>query len=321
MNKTRKLMIIVASLVVATTLVSAGALEYFGKVHTTINVQQSIVIGDGTSWFNWNQPVARDIGNASHCTDYCYKLLLKNQACVDANVRFIEDPRPENLTINHYVFGDTQTVHLQQKVVVWGSSPWALLQDGAWADVTFNTCGKTFNYTITYSGLNQGTEYALIYYANYPEYWTAAPVRIIDTFIAGGGNVSDSVNIPTMPTAEDENALRPISIVGEIYNHTYGAKLWIVPLVDIENGDLTWGQATSYLWETDLAFYLDCDAWRQPELYCLPNVFPLFDTTVLKAKQTYCWISCYHLDFYSSGGKQEWDTFVHASPVTQVVQA
>jgi hypothetical protein len=322
---------------IAVTVVSA-TLTFFGTVHTTMNIQQTIVIGDQNG--NWypgnNNPVARDLGNVSHCTDYLYKLLIKNQGCENADVWFTEDPiPPEGMNISHYVFGGEQTVHLAQKIVIFGQSPWTLLPGGATADVTFNTCGKFFNYTITYSGLTTDTEYALVYYANMPDYWTGNRVVVLGTFTANGGTTSGSTfGVPTMPYQNDSNALRSINDppISENYVHPYGAKIWIIPTAYIQETDVDWSQeaANTYLFETDLAFHLNCNAWSSiaepqnpdaPLIYSLPNVFPIFDQGIddghflLEAQSLYCWITCYHLDFnIDYEGPVAFDTHVNAQP-------
>jgi len=316
--KTAKLIGAAGAILLAVTLVSASLLTYFGKVETTMNVQQSIVIGDGDEWFNWDEPVTRELGDVIHCKDYCYKLLVWNRACEDASVDITDvitqGGNADGIDISHYIFGDTQTVHLAQKNVVWGQSPWTIKEDGICADLTFNTCGETFDWEVVSDA--DLSDYSLIYYANYPEYWTEGPVTVIADLDDG---MSGSADVPTMPTADDENALRPISEVGESYAHQYGAKLWIVPTAALtQGGDVDWGQADCFLFETDLAFYLDCDAWTAPDLYCLPNVFPLFDTEIVKAESKYCWISCYHVDFDIAPGTYAFETTFDAEPVAQI---
>ena len=309
MNKTKKVLVVAMSLLAATTLVSAALLTYFGEVNTTMTAQQSIVVGDGELWHDWDEPIGRDLGEIVHCDYICYKLWIKNQACVDAEVEFEDIPvecDPEGIEIQHFVFGDTQTIRLVQKNIVWGQSPWTELEGGMEAYLTFNTCGPTFDWTIT-SDCDL-TGYVLIYYANYPEYWDAAPAFVI-------GGLSGSADIPTMPYQADENAQRPISDEGEDYEHDYGAKFWLVPAAAVNKGQINWGMAAQFLFETDLGFYLDCDDMT-PEP--LKNVYPIFATTILKAETTYCWISCYHVDFYIAPGQYAFDTLIHAAPVEEL---
>lgn len=318
--KRTKILLVLAVLIVSTTLASAALLQYFGKVTTTMNVKQSVVVGDGKQWYNWDQPLSRDLGDVVHCTDYCYKLWIKNQACKPAIVSIVDTciASPvwdngwdsEGVTIGHHVFGDSQTILLVQKQVVFGQSPWLPLKGGLEATLTFNTCGKMFTWSIVSDADLEG--YSLIYYANYPEYWSEGPVTVL-------GGLSGSVEVPTMPYVDDENALRPISDLNEDYEHDYGAKFWLVPteaLVQGQNGwDVAWGMAGCFLFETDLGFYLDCDNMRP---VCLPNVYPIFETHVLQPLSTYCWISCYHVVFDIVPGRYAFDTVVDAAEFVEV---
>jgi len=316
MKRTSKIGIVALCLIVVTTLVSATLLQYFGQVNTTMNVQQSIQIGEKVNteivWKNWNEPVTRDLGNVVHCTDYCYKLWIKNQACKSATVTLTDvvtnAPYMDatGIDIGHYIFGDSQTIELIQKNVVFGQSPWTPLVDGKEATLTFNTCGTTFNWNIETNANLEG--YSLIYYANYPEYWTEGPVTVI------GSGLSGSYDGVTMPFADDENALRSINEdpINEDYEHAYGAKFWLVPTEAIVGNDVNWGMAGQFLFETDLGFYLDCDNMSP---VCLPNVYPIFDTTVLQPLSTYCWISCYHVAFNIMPGIYAFETTLNAVKV------
>jgi|GEM_PF-955901 len=282
MNKTKKVLVVVACLLTATTLVSATLLTYFGQVNTTLTAKPSIVIGDGDDWYNYNEPIERDLGDVVHCTDYCYKLWIKNQACVDAEVWFDDIPEEDAIDVTHYVFGDTQIIELTHK-------------DGEWNPVgdpiylAFDTCGTTFNYALT--ELPEG--YSLIYYIDQPDpFVNWGKVFEIGTTIAG------SVDIPSMPYEEDLN------VAG-------GAKFWLIPTEQIQDGQMTIWTPEQYYFEMTLGLYIDCDG----PVVCMP-CYPLFATSVLKAGQTYCWISCYHVDFYVEPGEYSFTTYVHATPIT-----
>ena len=299
-RKMAKATFAVLAIALVSTLVTATFLPNFGVVKTTMNIEQSVVAGDGTTWYNWDEPITRDLGNVVHCKDYCYKLLIKNRACCDAIVSFEDIPVEEGVDVSHWVFGGTQTIRLVQKEVVWGQSPWAELQDGMEAELTFNTCGTTFDWEITTE--DDLTGYILIYYANYPDYWEEAPAIVL-------GGLSGTTDVPTMPYVDDENALRPISDEGESYDHQYGAKFWLVPCDAIDSGEINWGMADEFLFETDLGFYLDCDEW---EPIPLRNVYPIFSTNILKAESIQCWITCYHVAFDIMPVYTTFETYIHA---------
>lgn len=64
-------------LLVATTLVGATLISYFGKVETTMNVAQSVQI-DGK---DWNEPITYDLSDAQAGCCYCYEHTVTNNAC------------------------------------------------------------------------------------------------------------------------------------------------------------------------------------------------------------------------------------------------
>jgi hypothetical protein len=291
--KRTKILLVLGVILISTTLVSAALLQYFGKVTTTMNVQQSIVVGDGEQWYDWDQPITRDLGDVVHCTDYCYKLWIKNQACKDADVWFNDIPLqcdPEGVTIHHYVFGDTQTILLTHKDAQWNPI-------GDPITLTYNTCGSTFDYSL--SDLPQG--YSLVYYIDQEDRFNNwGKVFVI------GDTISGSVDIPSMPYAED-------------LNYADGAKFWLVPTCNLD--DSTIAEMTyldpwmheSYFYEESLGLYIDCNG----PVVCMP-CYPLFDTTVLKAESTYCWISCYHVAFDIVPGGYAFDTIVDAAEIVEV---
>lgn len=309
----------------------AGVMTHFGQVHVTMNTHQSIVVGDGDVWYEGTDspPISRELGDVAHCTDYCYKLLIKNQGCEDADVWFTELPTQESnmdgVAISHHVFGDTQTIKL-----VWKDAQWQQINPTSYANVTFNTCGETFNYDIDYYNL-QG-EYSLIYY------FDTDPDRFADwghclvlanVIFTGTGGVANTIDVQTMPYESDANAWLPADYtVSDGYEHARGAKLWLVPqtaltnpIPGVENKLIAWNPST-YLFETDLFLYIDCDNW---EPYCLPDVFGLFDTEIddtekylLHAESTYCWITCYHLDFGIETKQVAFDTFVHGQAHVEI---
>jgi hypothetical protein len=265
---------------------SAGYLTYFGKVTTTMTVDQSVVIGDGTVWHNWNEPISRDLGNVVHCTDYTYKMWIWNRACVAADATFTDYPDPEGtgITISHYIFGDEQTIGLRQK-----NAEWEVINEAEiGANITFNTCGTTFDYSINYWGIDG--DYSLIYY--------------LDHYFVADWNAGPDADYGVEP---------------DCYEHIRGAKLWIVPtsnLVDsapLQETILNAWTPSAYLFETDLALYIDCDDLTPPHL---AYVYPLFDTNILQPETVYCWISCYHAAFDITPGNYAFDTFLTAVTAT-----
>ena len=324
-TKTRNIAIgLVALSIVGSLIAAGGLLGYYGKVTTTANVQQSIVVSmDGTTWNNYNEPMTRTINEMVHCTDYCEKKWIQNRACedtfVELDINYLDAPTwdggfPdfEGYDIDQYVFGETQTISLIQKEIVWGQSPWLPLDGGEETELTFRTCNNEFTWEIT----GDFVDYSLIYYSNYPEYWEGTgPVTVL------GSGMSGSIDVPSMPYAEDENALRPISDEGETYEHQYGAKFWLVPTAAILPDDtLDWEQADLFLFETDLGFYTDCSELNPVKLALVWGEFNMYDGTsvLIKSEQTYCWITCDHVDIDIIPGEYIYEQIVKPGPLQQI---
>jgi len=277
----------------------AALLDYYGSIKTTATIEQSIVISDGTNWNDHTKPIEREF-NGIAGDIHTFKVWIKNQAHIEGEVAIEEtinwqEPPIDGITANHYIFGDTQTISLRHKTVVWGSAPWVIIEDGVFADVTFDTCGTDFDYTINYEGLDANMDYSLIYYADVDPRWEGTGiVTILGTFTTdtGDGTTSGTSTISTMPTTDDYNSYTRIE---DDYEHRYGAKLWIIPSVATDGEKIiNWysqGGNHPFLWETDLALYIDCDETEPP---CLEYVYPLFDTTTLQPRSEYCWITCYN---------------------------
>lgn len=70
-------------LLLSVTLVGATLLQYFGKVETTANVQQSVVI-DG---HNWDVPVTHTLEAMGGCC-YCYGHTIENRGCKGIDLQF-----------------------------------------------------------------------------------------------------------------------------------------------------------------------------------------------------------------------------------------
>jgi hypothetical protein len=79
MKKTRKLLVAGICIVLATTLVSAALLQYFGKVETTITAKQSVLL-NGQDWTN---TIVNDLELTGGCCEQ-YAYTLENQGCVEA---------------------------------------------------------------------------------------------------------------------------------------------------------------------------------------------------------------------------------------------
>lgn len=85
MKKSTKVLGVLAILVASTLVVSAGLLSFYGKVETTANVEQSVVLWDGSEWVNYNTPIGEDFdttGGSCECVEHS----IKNRADVEAPI-------------------------------------------------------------------------------------------------------------------------------------------------------------------------------------------------------------------------------------------
>jgi predicted ribosomally synthesized peptide with SipW-like signal peptide len=122
--------------------------------------------------------------------------------------------------------------------------------DGMVGYLDYQTVGSKFNYTFSATGLQAGTSYSLIYYA---DPWAGNhPGALIATFLTDGGGIastSGSVNLNMdLPAVGDDNLL-------------LGAKIWLVPTADYNAGtkSMTAYNEPLYLFETYLIWYNDTD--------------------------------------------------------------
>ena len=315
----KKMAVGVFAVMIAATLITSGALlSYYGSIQTTATVEQSVVVREpGGNWLNYDIPIDRTLGTTEHpivsCNDYTYKAWIWNRACSEAPVGIDDECTlspiwdngydHEGFDITHYIIGDTQTIELREKTVVFGTAPWKLVgtEGTVGANVTFSTCDKVFNGEIKYWGLD-AIGYSLIYYKDINPRWEGEGVAtVLHTFTGGatGTETFSHSSTASFPTEDDYNAgpdinygLTGAGSTGDDYEHINGAKLWIVPSTELSGTSVAWTGASDYLWETDLALYIDCDditpIW-------IPLVYDEFDTTILQPESEYCWLTNYHV--------------------------
>jgi hypothetical protein len=90
MKRTSKIIMVLAVLLVSTTLVSAALLTYFGQVQTTANVEQAVVISaDGNTWNSYSTPVTHTIPEpAPGGETFCFEQWIWNRASIPVSVSF-----------------------------------------------------------------------------------------------------------------------------------------------------------------------------------------------------------------------------------------
>ena len=292
----RTLVGVLAVLVACTLFASGALLSYYGQVTTKADVMQSVVVSSdsGATWNNYDAGITTDIKDMVHCHPYWFKYWIWNRANCEVPVNITEqwlqspggDPTGYNYA--NYIVGDYQTIKLRQK----DTTTWGVINEGTiGADLTIKNCRNGFWYKLNHWGLTGG-DYALIYYANYPDYWTEGPVTVIDTFtISGTGSFEKTVSgIQSFPYPEDENAQRPIfNDSGETYLHQYGAKLWLVPSSVVSGDKIISWDWDEWLWETDLALFINC-GFDLPEHYN-PVLYSCYNVETLQPETKYCWLN------------------------------
>lgn len=74
-----------AVLISATLIASAGLLTYYGTIETRADVEQSVVLWDGSEWVNYNTPVSNNFDTTGGNCE-CYSHSIKNRASVEAPI-------------------------------------------------------------------------------------------------------------------------------------------------------------------------------------------------------------------------------------------
>jgi hypothetical protein len=137
-------------------------------------------------------------------------------------------------------------------IELWEKDPstWNIVEDGAWGKLKYNLEGPTFDFVFNGHGLEIGTNYTLIYYA---DPW---PGNNPGAFIASGAandegdlHLAGSMDLSMdLPHPDDGN-------------YPDGAKVWLVLSDDYDGTtcQMTGWNPTEYLFEYDLITYDDTD--------------------------------------------------------------
>jgi len=150
-------MVAVLVIGLASTLVSAALLTYFGQVQTTANIQQAVVISaDGTNWNNYNTPITHTIPEpAPGGETFCVKQWIWNRASIPVAVSFATNSYAgitttstlgvHEITDNNHNFGSRDN-----EVVAF------LPETGLTLDDLFAGNGLSYAYTIINGGTYTG---------------------------------------------------------------------------------------------------------------------------------------------------------------------
>jgi hypothetical protein len=140
-----------------------------------------------------------------------------------------------------------------------------ILNDGIYADLTYNPSGPTFDWTLNAVGLASNTQYRLVYIPDPwpqgipPSYNIKTEIKTFTTDLSGAysGSGSTELNLD-LPDSRDTN-----------YASNY-AKVWIVLAGDHDTYKMTAWNQPSYLFDTQSVNYDDTDV-ASPETIALTD--------------------------------------------------
>jgi hypothetical protein len=153
---------------------------------------------------------------------------------------------------------------------------WQIVEDGAWGKMKYNLEGPTFDFVFNGHGLENNTNYSLVYYADYnrtssPQLWGGDnPGALIANGTSneeGNIHLAGSIELNMdLPCSPDWN-INPTPDYCDYHNtfddydHCSGAKIWLVPSADYNataKKVIEWNP-TEYLFESDLITYDDTE--------------------------------------------------------------
>lgn len=150
---------------------------------------------------------------------------------------------------------------------------WQAIENGK-VQVDYAPMGNAFYYEMEFDGVDL-TDYALIYYADKPDRFNmwggdnpGAIIQILPTSIVDGDMITNLIDLdmdlPHLNDANFDTTYTNYSLEPDFYDNSCGAKLWLVPLIDInplyasEGGQLVTGWfSDTIVFETELIQYTD----------------------------------------------------------------
>lgn len=313
-NRTAISIFVVLGIALAMTA-GAAFLTHFGTVETTVEVEQSVLV-NGKLWDETTTHGQFDMYGG--CCVYT-KDKIENRGCVEGTLNFgttfVKPAGASNPTVTYYIMPGWTTLLLENK-----DASWDVINDDIWAELLFNPCCPTFVYEIEVHAASE-TEYGLVYYADQQDRyvnWGGNPLKEIITFttdINGDYSGTGSVNLGMYLPVDGDWNIGPgadYSQPPDNYVHAKGAKLWIVPTTDYDSEGLTGWNPATYLFETNLVFYFDCDlelpSWFG-EIYPLTTLVSGNSYTI-DPKESICLITEICLDWAAYPGTYETTTKV-----------
>jgi len=164
-------------------------------------------------------------------------------------------------------------------------------KDGAWNEITgdntagllsYNSAAPAFDYEFSATGLEVETSYDLIYYA---DPWESVSGFSIDTFVTDiAGDIAATtgdMDTGDLPVEADDN-------------YPTGAKIWLVPSSDYEDGAMAAWNPSSYLFEHNLITYTKVTPEDEPDAYAGDaNEFTVAVLGDINSKASYEWVEAY----------------------------
>jgi len=244
----------------AMALVTAGVLTYYGSIQSTVEIGQAVTLGGSNPIFEGSMVAGSSLTNC--------EFIVKNRADVEAPIQLgttcnnsigFDDGIQTETSIDWTdVVGNDKCdgieteiygiLELTTKDVDFGATHWDENND-AKAIIKYTLVGDTFNAEIIEDYGDDFSAYTLIYYKDQSDRFNSPAKAILATNVNKDLPYADDKNLADYDYCESE----------ENYEHCYGAKIWLVPTVDINmaDGTLTWSNAGNYLFETDLIVYSD----------------------------------------------------------------
>jgi len=262
-----KIIALLIALVVLGGVGSAALLQHYGVVKGTGDVAQAIVIDDNNYDITTEYNITNEtVENYAGCS-YNETFTIKNRADIPGYIEFVTD---NDVAVTTRYLAEVQLC--SKTAGTW--TPNCNVMSGT---LTYELNNNKFVYKLKATGLTDGEEYSLIYYADEPDRFVDwggdNPGALIGTGVANSGMIvmSGSENLGMdLPHSDDfntgdyldsENNWLPADYgqAPDFYDMRTGAKVWLIlsSHYDADNKTVTKWDPTKSLFETDLINYDD----------------------------------------------------------------
>ena len=206
--------------------VTAILVDHYGLITTTIDVESPILV-EGDTEVELEAQAGGDVAGED--------IDVNNEADFSIDVQ-ISSTEVEGVEVSY--IGTTELV---TKIVDFGADVWEIDPQGDTATVEYVLAGDSFTAEVI-DGAKVG--YVLIYYKDNSDRFNSPAQPILLGDVVGN-----------LPYIDDKNTDEyDYCLTGE-YDTCHGAKLWYVPSDAIVGGNLDWGRASEFLYESELIQY------------------------------------------------------------------